>query len=543
VRRGDGYYEYDYGDAHDLVTLGRPSIRRWSTTAPSPSSQLPSMKRVGILALMHESNTFSHERTTLQHFRDDLYLVGPPMIERLAESHHELGGFIAGLTDATLQPGADSFEIEIVPIMAARATPSGTIDGHDFEAMVQQLMHAVQSAMPLDGLLVAAHGAAVAESHADADGFWLSRLRELVGEAFPIVATLDAHANLSNAMVEACTAIIAYRTNPHLDQRQRGIEAARCMVATLMHHVQPCMAAVFPPMVINIERQCTSEPHLQALYRLADAQLQTPGVLSNSILLGFPYADVEEMGAAALVVTDGDRILARRLANELGDALWSMRESMRGVLLEVDAAMEQVAADPKSRFVLLDMGDNVGGGSAGDGTELARALNEHRIGPALVSLADAASVQRCIEAGVGAVLDLDIGGKTDKNHGLPLSLRVRVDSFHEGRFDEPQPRHGGIMTFDQGPTVMVHSVQSPLVMQLTRRRMVPFSLRQLTSCGIDPTAFRVLVAKGVHAPMAAYRDICDRFLRVNTCGSTCADLTNRTYHARRRPLFPFETLH
>lgn len=499
------------------------------------------MKRVGILALMHESNTFSSQPTTLQNFRDDLYLVGHPMLARLAESHHELGGFVAGLKEASLRPGTDSVELEIVPIMAARATPSGPIDGQDFEGIVQHLLDAVQSAMPLDGVLVAAHGAAVAESHPDADGYWLSQLRDVLGEAIPIIATLDAHANLSPAMVEACTAIIAYRTNPHLDQRQRGIDAARCMVSTLMHHVQPCMAAVFPPLVINIERQCTSEPHMQALYRLADAQLQTRGVLSNSILLGFPYADVEEMGAAALVVTDANPNLARQLANELGDALWSMRESMRGVLLEVDAALDQVTSDPTARFVLLDMGDNVGGGSAGDGTELARALSQRRIGPAFVSLADAASVQQCIEAGLGAVLELDIGGKTDTHHGLPLRLRVRVDSFHEGRFEESQPRHGGIMTFDQGPTVLVRSVESPSVIQLTSRRMVPFSLSQLTSCGVDPTAFRVLVAKGVHAPMAAYRDVCDRFLRVNTSGSTCADLAKQTYHARRRPLFPFET--
>jgi len=71
--------------------------------------------------------------------------------------------------------------------------------------------------------------------------------------------------------------------------------------------------------------------------------------------------------------------------------------------------------------------------------------------------------------------------------------------------------------------------------------MAPFSLAQLTSCGLDPRQFRVLVAKGVVAPIAAYQSVCDHFIRVNTPGVTTADLATLPYRRRRRPLFPFET--
>ncbi|MFM8214149.1 MAG: MlrC C-terminal domain-containing protein, partial [Pirellula sp.] len=103
-----------------------------------------------------------------------------------------------------------------------------------------------------------------------------------------------------------------------------------------------------------------------------------------------------------------------------------------------------------------------------------------------------------------------------------------------------RPRHGGISYFDQGPSVVVQATEAPMTILLTSRRMVPFSLNQLTSCGLDPRSFRVLVAKGVHAPLAAYREVCQRFLRVNTPGSTCADVVQLDYRHRRKPLFPFE---
>src|SRR5260370_34629593 len=88
---------------------------------------------------------------------------------------------------------------------------------------------ALAHAGPLDGLLVAPHGATVSEGIADVDGCWLEMLRGRVGPKVPIIGTLDLHANLSPRMVAACNALIAYRTNPHLDQKERGIEAARLM--------------------------------------------------------------------------------------------------------------------------------------------------------------------------------------------------------------------------------------------------------------------------------------------------------------------------
>ncbi len=501
-------------------------------------NQRVGVKRVGILALLHESNTFLAQPTTLARFHEDLYVEGEAMRERLAESHHEIGGFFGGLAIA-----ANSTEVqnlEVVPLFAARATPSGPIAADAFDFLVTRILDLLGQQLPLDGLLIAAHGAAVSEDYLDADGYWLSRVRQAVGAEVPIIATLDPHANLSQAMVDACDALIAYRTNPHLDQRQRGEEAAKLLLATLAGDVRPCMTASFPQLVINIERQSTAEPHLKKIFDIADEQRTAPKVLSNSLILGFPYADVAEMGAATIVITDDDPELAKQLARELAQQLWDDRELMLGVLTDVEQALEMCAAEPEQRTCLLDMGDNVGGGSAADGTVIAAALCRWNLGPSFVCLVDRAAVEACMVAGVGANLELSLGGHTDALHGEPLRLRVHVESFHDGIFHETLPRHGGITQFDQGDTVIVQAAEHPLTIMLTSRRMVPFSLNQLIAFGVQPEQFRVLVAKGVHAPLAAYRDVCDRFIRVNTPGITCADLNQLQFNNRRHPLFPFE---
>ncbi|HND54100.1 MAG TPA: M81 family metallopeptidase, partial [Pirellulaceae bacterium] len=445
------------------------------------------------------------------------------------DSPHEVGGFFAGLAEAG---------IEAVPILAARAMPYGPITPETYNTLLDMLWRGLAAAGPLDGLLVAPHGATVAVEHRDADGYWLSELRRRVGSQMPIIGTLDPHANLSPRMVAACDALTAYRSNPHLDQRARGIEAARLMARTLRGEIKPTMAAAFPRVAINIERQLTSEPHCVALYQQADTQLARPGVLSNSVILGFPYADVEEMGSALIVVTDNDAALAQSLANELGDWLWAHREQFAGQLISIDQALDR-SVKLSGPVCLLDMGDNVGGGSPGDSTFLAHAIHERRLPRSLVCLYDPAAVKAATAAGPDARVRLAVGGKTDDRHGRPLEAEFTVVSLHDGKFFEPQPRHGGFTQCDQGPTAVVRTDEG-LTVVLTSLRMPPFSLGQLTSCGLEPRDYHLLVAKGVNAPVAAYAPICSDLIRVNTPGVTTADMESLEYRHRRKPMFPFE---
>jgi microcystin degradation protein MlrC len=397
---------------------------------------------------------------------------------------------------------------------------------------------ALDAAGPLDGVLVAPHGATVSEPWPDFDGHWLGELRRRLGPDKPIIGTLDPHANLSPAMVHACDALIAYRTNPHLDQRARGIDAARLMVRVLRGLIKPTMTAAFPPLAINIEKQHTAEEPCASLYRLADKQMADERVLTSSILLGFPYADVAEMGSSVLVVTDNDPALARKLADELATHLWEHRQDFEGEFIPIDEALTK-AAGLSGPVCLLDMGDNVGGGSPGDGTLLAVALHERKLPRSLVVICDPEAVAMAEAIGEWGTGLFRIGGNSDKLHGPPLACEATVQALFDGQFDEPHPRHGGLKSFDQGRSAVVRT-DSGLTILITSRRTPPFSLRQLTSCGLNPADYHLLVAKGVNAPVAAYKEVCKQFIRVNTPGCTAADLAEFHYEHRRRPMFPFE---
>ncbi len=487
--------------------------------------------RVGIIGLLHESNTFIAEKTTLEHFRQDTLLVGEAVRERFTDTRHELGGFLAGLDDES---------IESVPLFAARAVPYGAITTDTFQQLIDMMHTERQSAGPLDGILVAPHGATVCESIPDADGHWLNELRTAVGDTIPIIGTLDPHANLSQRMVDATNALIAYRTNPHLDQFERGVEAARLIAKTLRGEAHPVQHAEFPPLAINIERQMTTEPHLVPLYETANESLTGTNVLSNSILLGFPYADVDEMGSAALVVTDNDRELAKEEARRLARQMWATREQLDGVFVSMADAVRQASNLP-GPVCLLDMGDNVGGGSPGDSTHLAHAIRSANAGNSLICICDPESVNKSALAGVGTTLDLEIGAKTDDLHGSPIAGTFIVHSIHDGKFTDTLTRHGGFTEYDQGQSVVVQETDGPLTFLLTTLRVPPFSLVQLTSCDLEPTDFQIIVAKGVNAPVAAYAPVCRHLIRVNSPGCTTADMKQLSFERRRRPMFPFES--
>ena len=489
--------------------------------------------RVGIVSLIHESNTFISTPTTLDMFKDNKLIEGEEIYQAFAGGHHEISGFLQGL---------DETGIEAVPIFYASTTPSGRITRETCDELMRIMFTNIDGAGPLDGVLTAPHGANVGEGndYRDLDGHWLTRLLQVLGPDTPIICTIDPHANLSPRMIEACDATIAYRTTPHLDQKARGLEAAHLMAKTLRGDVKPTQAAVFPPIAMNIECQLSTARPCLPMYELADQLLAQPGVLSNSIVQGYPYADVEEMGTAFIVVTDDDRDLAQALADRLANYLYTHREEFVGTYIGVEEAVDR-ALQMEGPVCLLDMGDNVGGGSAADATVIAHELDRRGEVRGFVCLFDPQSAQQAINAGVGGRIRLSMGGKTDDLHGAPLEATVTVRSLHDGRFHESEVRHGGMTEFNMGPTAVVET-DSGLTVSLTSRRVVPVSLGLMTSCGLDPTDFHIIVAKGVNSPVAAYQPVCTAMIRVDTPGATRADMRVLDYIYRRRPLFPFEEI-
>jgi microcystin degradation protein MlrC len=175
-------------------------------------------------------------------------VTGQALLEQEGGSYSEVTGFLDGLGEEGL---------EAVQILSARATPSGTIGSSTLERLVSELFDALKLSKPLDGILVAPHGAAVSEDIDDVDGYWLRLLRKRIGPDVPLVCTLDLHANVSAAMVDSGDATIAYRTNPHLDTFERGCEAAALMARLLRGRTTLTQSATSPPVAVSILSQDT----------------------------------------------------------------------------------------------------------------------------------------------------------------------------------------------------------------------------------------------------------------------------------------------
>ena len=487
------------------------------------------MKRVGLVSFSHESNSFNANPTTRQMFRAGGVLFGKEMVREWSGSQHEIAGMIEQ---------AEALGAEIVPLVSAWAMPAGPLEADIYEEILSEMVTRLASES-LDGLLLALHGAMVACHIRDADGNTVEKIRGVIGSTLPIVMTLDLHANVSERMISGVTATTIYRSNPHMDQRDRGREAARILQDVMDGRVRPVQALEKPPVLITILAQQTQAEPIASLYRQLEGVRKKRGIISASIALGFAYADVEKMGPAFLVVADGDEELARREARALAQSAWERREEWNVTGTPVAAAVRESAEAKRTPITLLDVGDNVGGGSPADGTVILDALQKAGIHNTLVVLYDPQSVRACISAGVGQNVALEVGGKTDSRHGRPVPFSGRVRLIHDGYFEEREVRHGGKLRNNQGLTAVVENPEGDTVV-LTSLRMAPFSLEQVRSLGIRPELKRVLVAKGAVAPRAAYEPVSAQVIEVDTPGITAANSEHFTYHHRRKPMFPFE---
>ncbi len=476
--------------------------------------------RVALAGFFHESNTFNPARTGLADYQAGRLLRGEAIVAALADTDSEIGGFLSG-------------GFEAIPAYVAWAWPAGQLTRPTFDQLLGELLAALHLAEPFDGVLLTLHGAMVAEGVLDADAQVLDRVVELAAGR-PVIATFDLHANLHPRMAPAATALIGYRTYPHVDLAERGREAARLIEATLSGAVRPVCVSRQVPFVPHIMTMPTADGPAAELYAAADQVKQTLGLLSTSVALGFAYADVPHLGLTAVAVADGDREMAAEGAHRIARAAWARRAQF---WIDLPAPAEAVAAALASRatpVVLADIGDNVGGGTPGDGTFLLAELLAQGATDSLVLLYDPEAVQSCVAAGVGADVILHVGGKQDPFHGPTVAVTGRVRALTDGVFRNVGPMRDGLVD-DQGQTAVVAIPCGLLV--LTSLRMPSWNLEQVRSCGIEPTRQRVIVCKGALAHRAAYQPIAGRMIDVDTPGVTPADYRRLPFREVIRPLW------
>jgi microcystin degradation protein MlrC len=492
------------------------------------------MRRIAIGGIIHETNTFAPGRTTRVDFARQSLSEGEALIEHMRGTPTSMGGSLQGLLQAGYQT---------VPLLYAGAMPSAIVTRVAYESLRHDMLARLRAALPVDGVLLALHGAMVAEGYDDCEGDLLVRIRNLVGADCPLVSTLDMHGNLSPTMVESADALVAYDTNPHLDTYERGEEAVRIMCRMLERGLRTAAAMARPPLLLSALTTWTERPPLSAVHARAREMEDDPRVVNVSVLGGFAYADTPFSGMSVIVTTDGDMALAQLLARELADAAWAERKAATHVGVPVVEAVNRATTRPHGLTMLADVGDNVGGGSPGDGTVILRALLAARAQGAVVTLADAEAVEGCVRAGAGASVEMAVGGKCDSAHGEPVQVRGVVERLTDGRFTiEGIDHFAGLYgrNVQMGRCAVLRCAGVRLL--LTERKTPPGDLAQLRSQGIVPEDQHIIVVKSAVAFRGAYERIAQDLVEVDTPGICAANLERFTYAKLPRPIYPLDAV-
>ena len=486
--------------------------------------------RVSVGGIYHESNTFFSQSMTMEKFAEKDLHFGAEIPVHWRGTCSEMGGFL---------DGAERIGFEVVPTLMAWGMPGGPLTAETFEALTGELLSRLHAAGPLEGVLLSLHGAMVAETFADADGEILRRVRNCLGRDVPLVVTLDYHANLTEEMVRWPDAMIGYDTYPHVDQAERGHEAAEILWRIVHEGLRPRMWLARRPLLPHILRQLTESPPITNAISMAHGFEQQPEIVSMTVAVGFPYSDVPDAGFAALAVARDNVKEARAAAEAVAEFVWERRAEFQVSLPGPKEAVRQALEERDGLTVMVDVGDNLGAGTPGDGTLLLAELLKEGARDALVLLSDPESVACCISAGVREQVRLKVGGKTDRHHGEPVEIQGVVRTLSGGKFLNRGPMRDGLVD-DQGRTAVIDT--GGVLIVVTERRMPMWNLEQLRSLGIEPSRLRIIVVKAAIAYRAAYLPIAARIIEVDTPGLAAADVRRFSYKRLKRPIYPLDPL-
>lgn len=491
--------------------------------------------RIASGGVQHETNTYALTPTTLADFVRDsncgAELSGGEVIfDRFRNTGTIHGGYIAG---------AEAAGVDLLPLLCARAQPSGIVEQQSFETMLRWFLERLQQVLPVDGVLLDLHGAMVTQQHEDAEGAFIEAVRKVVGPELPIVVTLDLHANITAKMAELSNVIIGFDTYPHVDMHERGREAAELLIRIIRGEVTPVQEFRQLPLVTMPPMQCTLREPMQSLMQRVHRFEEEPGILTATVAMGFPFADIHDAGVSVLVTTNNDRELARRKADELASWLWELRDELQPQLTSIEDVIrfvEERSGDGLTIFA--DGSDNPGGGAPCDGTVALQAMIAAGFAGGVVGvLFDPETAAQAHQAGVGSTIHVRLGGKTDDRHGAPVVGDAYVRALCDGKFVYRGPMMQGVAdNLGQTATLIVGGVE--VVVSSHRRQCLDAEMLRIA--GIEPTHRRLIVVKSAVHFRADFGPLAAHIFDADTPGIHRPDFKLINYQHLRRPIYPLD---
>lgn len=488
--------------------------------------------RLLIAMMKHETNTFSPIIADWQRFQDWSAYLGEEALKAYEGTGMPFGAYV----ELARAAGA-----EIITPVAAEAMPSGPVTEHAFNMMADAILEAVREGV--DAAMLDLHGAMVAEHTDDGEGTLLEKIREIDPD-LPIAVTLDLHCNLTDKIMDNCTALIGYKTYPHVDMYEVGRQIGEVLLDSIAGKVNPVMSWGNTQLLSQTLRQGTDNEPMATLIRMCQDAEQEPGVLAATAFGGFALADIRDAGNSVIVVTDGDKTKANEVRDRILTKAWDLREDF---VYEHSPLEEQVAKAKEMTegpVLLLDHADNCGSGATQDVmTVIEEVLRQGLEDVAVGAVWDPAAVQEMQKSGIGSTITLKLGGKTDMPQigevGEPLMLTGTVKTLTNGEWIVRGPMYTGVKVF-MGPTAVLETENMEIV--IVSNHHEPWDTGVFTSVGIQPEYKRYLILKSRIHYRAGFAPIGKATLTLDGKGVTTSDNNLLRYEKVRRPIYPLDLI-
>lgn len=488
--------------------------------------------RIAVASFQHETNTFSPQKTQYQDYvvADGWpgLLLGEQVIEVLAGLNIASEGFIQA---------AKSQGHTIVPINWCSAEPAGKVTDDTFETIMQLILTGLQQQSPIDALFLDLHGAMVSETYDDGEGEVLRRIRALLGDDFPIVASLDFHANVSADFIDKIDAVAIYRTYPHLDMAETG---ARCfrLLEQLKNAVTQHKAFIQIPYLIPLSSQHTGSSPVEELFsELAQLELRS-GITNIEFAMGFPAADIWDSGAS-IAVFGSDKAAVDAVCQEFYQTILAAEQNFIDPLISTAQAVEKVRQlKVQVPVIAADVQDNPGAGGSADTTGILKELVALNATKTVVAvLADAKAVTAAQSAGVGARISLALGGHSGVIGLGPFCADFTVEALGTGNFTCTGAMYAGCEV-SLGPMALlkVADEKCDVLVIVSSVRYACTDLAVYGHLGVNPLDYDLLVVKSTVHFRAAFEEISPHILMVESPGIHPCQLSELDYKKLRTPL-------
>ncbi|HXC15082.1 MAG TPA: M81 family metallopeptidase [Stellaceae bacterium] len=493
--------------------------------------------RIALLGFSIECNRFAPVATEAD-FSTRTLLSGQAMLDEARSAAPrmlgELPGFVAAMDAAgPWQP---------VPIVLAMAEPNGPVDQAFFDRLMAQWEAGLCAAGKLDGVYCVLHGAGLTTADHDPEGTLLALVRRIAGDSVPVVATYDLHANVSDADVALVDAFIGYRTNPHLDMRERGAEAANA-IREMLAGLRPQAAFVRLPIVPPTVTMLTSAGPYAEMIDLGQ-QRMNPEILNVSVMGGFAFADTADNGLSVVVTARRDKRAAEALAREIAELGWANRARFYPRLTALDEAVKKALAtgqDPSlPALAFADVADNPGGGGRGNTIFLLRAFYEAGVRGALLGVVyDPPLAAEASRLGLHYQFDARFNREETTNFSEPWSAPARVVALSGGNCVGRRGIYAG-MRLELGPCAALRTGGVTVVVISHRVQCADPVFFEMM--GLDIGAARSVVVKSRGHFRGGFDEFFgpDQIVEVDLPGLTSPMLNRFQWQRLPRPVIPLD---